>query len=92
MGTIQITTTVDEAMYAEVKRRGYKFSELVDLGYNLQVKGQSIESDNINLRDANQHLRYALSDKDSVIAALNSQIEQLQKGKWPTTEEANGTN
>lgn len=72
---IQITTTIDEATHAEAKRRGIGWARAIEAGMTQLIKGQGIQDELDNLKDANNHLRYNNSTmKFQLEEALNQNI------------------
>ena len=76
----EVFTRVDEKLYNEVKKKGYKFSELIELGFKCKEKEEEIISkEGINsileeLRKINEEFKSTLK----IVKLLRMKIDEIE--------------
>lgn len=75
----QITTTVDDALYAEAKRRGISWARAVEAGLKQLIDGITIEKQLQQFKEELFHLKYQKQDGDYAIKEAIYQNELLKR-------------
>ena len=81
MGKKEVFTRIDEELYKNIKKKGYKLSELIKLGYEYKEKqGDILTEDGIKkildeLREVNNEFRETLK----VVKILKIKISEIEE-------------
>ncbi len=81
MGKKEVFTRIDEELYKNIKKKGYKFSELIKLGYEYKEKqGDILTEEGIKrvldeLREVNNEFRETLK----IVKILKTKIVEIEE-------------